>query len=183
MKYYIGIDNGVTGSICVVNDIGEVKLYEPTPVHKCLNYTKKKEFLQRLDGVALAEMLKPYADACIVAIERPMVNPMRWKATVSALRCDEATLIVLELLNIPYRYIDSKEWQSVMLPKRKAPPRTADKKATAQEKVQLKKEKARFKKETKELSLAVGRKLFPLLRLKDDADAALIAEWARKERL
>ena len=183
MKYYIGIDNGVTGGICVVNDIGEVKLYEKTPVKKCLNYTKKKEFLNRLDGVALAEMLKPFADACIVAIERPMLNPSRWKASVSALRCDEATLIVLEMLNIPYRYIDSKEWQSEMLPKRKAPPRTADKKATSVEKAQLRIQKAKFKKETKELSLAVGNKLFPLLTFKDDADPVLIAEWARRTKL
>jgi hypothetical protein len=49
-------------------------------------------------------------------IERSMINPMRWVASVSAIRCLEATEIILEELQIPYQFIDSKEWQKVLLP-------------------------------------------------------------------
>jgi hypothetical protein len=41
---------------------------------------------------------------------------MRWNASVSALRCLEATQILLEALQIPYQFIDSKEWQKALLP-------------------------------------------------------------------
>lgn len=183
MKYYIAIDNGVTGSICILNDIGELMMYEPTPVHRCLNYTKKKEFLNRVDGAELHRMLKPYADSCSLIIERPMVSPQRWKASVSAIRCDEATLIVLELLNISHQYVDSKEWQTSMLPKRPAPPGNAKKGASDDEKKSLKKKRAAYQAETKTLSLAVGKRLFPRVDFKKDADAALMAEYARKEKL
>jgi len=40
-----------------------------------------------------------------------MVDPHRFVATASALRALEATLIVIEMLNLEYTYIDSKEWQ------------------------------------------------------------------------
>ena len=183
MKYYISIDNGISGSICILNDIGELMMYEPTPIHRCLNYTKKKEFLNRVDGAELHRMLKPYADSCSLIIERPMVNPQRWKASVSAIRCDEATLIVLELLNISYQYVDSKEWQSTMLPKRSAPPGKAKKGASDEEKKLLKKKRTAYQAETKVLSLAVGKRLFPKVDFKKDADAALMAEFARIKRL
>ena len=51
-----------------------------------------------------------------VMIERPMVNPTRFAATISAIRCLEATELLLEELRIPYQFIDSKEWQKALLP-------------------------------------------------------------------
>ena len=36
----------------------------------------------------------------LVVLERPMVNPSRFKASKSALRAYEATLIILELISI-----------------------------------------------------------------------------------
>ena len=54
--------------------------------------------------------------AVMASIERPMVNPKRFEATVSALRALEATLIVLESLNIGKEYCDSKGWQKALLP-------------------------------------------------------------------
>ncbi len=183
MKYYIGIDNGVSGSICVLDEDGKVELYEPTPVIKCLNYTKVKEYINRVDGIMLYNMLEPYEDKEVtVCIERPMVNPQRWKASVSAIRCDEATLINLEALDLPYRYVDSKEWQKEMLPTRPEPKR-AFKGATDAEKKLLKKQRTAYQAETKTLSLAVGKRLFPKLDFEKDADAALIAEWARRNNL
>jgi hypothetical protein len=40
-----------------------------------------------------------------------MVNPRAFVASMSALRALEATIICLEMRDIPYVYIDSKEWQ------------------------------------------------------------------------
>lgn len=114
--YIIAADNGVSGSIAVLDKNGLAKWW-PTPVKKDLNYTKKKAWLNRIDTVKLAEILNPYRDDVkICALERPMINPMRWNASVSAIRALEATLIVIEGLRIPFRYIDSREWQKTMLP-------------------------------------------------------------------
>lgn len=175
---YIGIDNGVSGSVAVVDSNGQLLRYGQTPVVKRLNYTKAKEFLHRVDGVALSAILAPYAQNGSVVIERPMINPMRWTATVSAIRCDEATLIVLESLGMRYHYVDSKEWQKIMLPNRPELKKPV-KGATVEEKKTYKKANEARKKETKTLSLEVGKRLFPQVKFSKDADAALMAEWAR----
>ena len=116
-RVFIGIDNGVSGAVTILSESGEVINHCKTPVKNCLNYTKKKAFHNRVDFVQLRNQLTlgtNYAPFCM--IERPMVNPMRWVASVSAIRCLEATEIVLEELLIPYQFIDSKEWQKVLLP-------------------------------------------------------------------
>ena len=182
MKYYIGIDNGVTGSVCVVDEAGQCLEYWPTPVEKTLNYTKAKEYITRVKGEVLGKKLRPYAAAGTVVIERPLVNPGRWKATVSALRCDEATRIVLEILGLKFIYVDSREWQTAMLPTRKAPPKIT-KTMTATEKATIKAKAADYKGETKTLSLLKARQLFPQIPFKKDGDAALMAEWARRNNL
>ena len=77
---------------------------------------------------------------------------------MSAIRALEATLIALEILEMPYEYIDSKEWQKGLLPEG------------------LKGEAL------KPASLDVGRRLFPKIDFKGfaDADSLLIAEYQRK---
>ncbi len=182
MNYYIGIDNGVTGSVCVLDESGKCLEYWPTPVEKTLNYTKVKEYITRVQGNILGKKLRPYAETGTVVIERPLVNPGRWKATVSALRCDEATRIVLEILGLRFIYVDSREWQSVMLPKRKSLP-AVSRSMTAAEKTAHKTKATAFKKETKELSLMVAQRLFPQIAFSKDGDAALMAEWARRQRM
>jgi len=182
MKYYIGIDNGVTGSICILDEDGNCLKYFPTPVKKTLNYTKAKEYINRVVVRELAEKLQPYTKTATVVLERPLVNPGRWKATISAIRCDEATRGVIEALNAKLIYVDSKEWQTALLPKRK-PISRATKGASNEEKAILKKQRAAYQTETKTLSLSVGQRLFPNVIFKKDADAALIAEWARRNNL
>lgn len=182
MKYYIGIDNGVTGSICILDENGTCLDYFPTPVQKTLNYTKAKEYINRVVVRTLASKLEPYAKHATVLLERPLVNPGRWKATVSALRCDEATRGVLEALGAKLIYVDSKEWQQPMLPNRKAVPRLPN--GASNIKKTIRKHKvAAFGKETKELSLMAAERLFPAVTFKKDGDAALIAEWARRNNL
>ena len=156
---YIGIDNGVTGSIGIVND--EYKEFHHMPIKRELSYTKEKQFINRIDCDALQEILhKFHLLVGMVAIERPMVNPTRFKATQSALRALEAVLIVVEMLEMPYRYIDSKEWQKVLLPQG------------------LKGD------ELKKASLDIGKRLFPqfAVRYKKDADGILIAEYIRRNK-
>lgn len=169
---FIGIDNGVSGSIGIVNDKSSV--YLPMPIKKSLSYTKQKAFFNRVDTIELLDILMPLREnACFCILERPMVNPGRFQATVSALRALEATLIVIEEAKIPYRYIDSKEWQRAMFPqglwtvkkdKRGRPHMKAD------------------PIELKLASLEIGKRLFPQINFTgcDDADGLLIAEYARR---
>ncbi len=158
-KIYIGIDNGVSGSVAVVGIKQPFQI--PTPVINQLNYTKKKQNLNRLDGVKLTEILKPFQSLDVfIALERPLTSK-NFKAVVSAMRCLEATLIVIELLRLPYQYFDSREWQSVMLP-------------SGLEKDALKK-----------ASLQVGKRLFPKVDFTGmkDADGILLAEYCRRKGL
>jgi len=161
MKTSIGCDNGPTGNIGVIAP--SETLYFPMPVKKELNYTKQKQFLHRVDVKELYGRLKALketnSEGCFCLVERPMINPQRWKPSMSAIRCLEATIIVLELLKIPFEYIDSKAWQRELLPKG------------------LRKE------ELKKASLDVGKRLFPQIDWKKfkDADGLVIAEWGRRK--
>ena len=154
----IGIDNGVSGWIAILAD-GQVRCFLPMPVKKELNYTKTKQFLKRVDIVKFLNILfeNVPADSDVIAVwERPMVNPMRFKASVSAIRCLEATLVCLESCRVPFQYIDSKEWQRTMLPSG------------------LRKE------ELKQASDSVAKRLFPELaeQIKNgNGDALLIAKY------
>ena len=158
MKTYIGIDNGVSGTIAIVGESGQT-FFSKTPVVKVQDYTKAKKMISRLDAMSLYDRLKdldPLNSFCL--IERPMLNPTRWTASISAARCHEAMLIIIELLQIPYAFVDSKEWQRKMLPKG-------------------------FQDgETKILSLQIGNRLFPQFTgfKHPDRDALLIAEYARR---
>lgn len=153
MGIFIGIDNGISGSIGIIGD--NMIIYLHTPIKKELNYTKSKQWLHRIDGVELKKILTSYSDVINIAIERPMVNPGRFKATISAIRALEATLIVIEDLQLPYQYVDSKEWQKKLLPKK------------------LEKD------ELKDASLQIGKRMFPKIDFKSfiDADGLLIAKY------
>ncbi len=158
---YIGIDNGVTGSIGIITE-NKNALFWKTPCFMEQSYTKAKGNISRIDHGKLYKLLSGYTNPKVY-LERPMVNPMRFKSSVSAIRALESTLIVVETLEMPHEYIDSKQWQKELLPKgvKGAP-------------------------ELKKASLDIGCRLFPKLK-KDiikhgDADGLLIAEWARRNR-
>ena len=67
-------------------------------------------------------------------------------------------MIALEESQFPYEYIDSKEWQKILLPKG-----------------------LKGSDELKKASLDVGKRMFPELNLKKDADGLLIAEFLRRK--
>lgn len=159
MRAYIGIDNGSTGTIGII--IGEESFIFDTPTKTEQNYTKKKANISRVDFVGLCNLLAPYKDNCYVLLERPMVNPTRFKASTSALRALEAILIVIEQLKLPFAYIDSREWQKVLLPKG-----------------------TKGSDELKKASACIGCRLFAKhsekINKHKDADGILIAEYCRR---
>jgi len=163
---YIGIDNGVTGSIALVTKHISDNRLVPTPTHKEQSYTKKKQQITRVSFPVLLALFRDLDDpeGPMVLIERPFNNPTGVKATVSAMRCLEATLIAVETMGWRYQYIDSKEWQKALLP--------SGIKGTP---------------ELKAASRDIGKRLFPNLEdaidKQKDADALLIAEWARRNGL
>ena len=166
MKTIIGIDNGVSGGIAFLIP-SAVPSVHPTPVKEVFWYQKQARKLNRLDHVLFAGLLLRYVPSAFpvhVVIERPMVMPARFEATVSALRCYEATLVILEqvLPQTSIETVDSRAWQKEMLPAGLKGP-------------QLKK-----------ASLQRGIELFPMCRdwivRQGDADPLLIAEWARRNR-
>ncbi len=158
-KCWIGIDNGVSGSVGIIN--GKEVRYIHTSIKRELNYTKVKKWLNRIDGILLFDILQYYKESSnlMVYIERPLVNPKMFNSTLSAIRALESTLIVLERLQYPYQYVDSKEWQKELLPSGLKGP------------------------ELKEASLQVAKRLFPKIDFKgfDDGDGLLIAEFCRRK--
>ena len=160
MRVFIGIDNGVTGSIGVIQEDGTYNLFK-MPTKSQLNYTKSRQNVTRVDGFKLSNILTAYVNHNVsIAIERPFVNPGMFKATLSAVRCLEATITILESFDFPYEYLDSRKWQSLLLPK-------------GCEGAEL-----------KSASLDIAKRLFPKidfdgLRIKD-GDGILIAEYLRR---
>ena len=157
-KIVIGIDNGATGSIGVI--AGSRVYFTPTPIKRVQDYTKRRKDISRLDAEEFMMFLKQcgvYNGNSICYIERPLVNPMRFYATESALRILEAELIVLENLEIPYIFLDSKEWQRKILPQ-----------GTKGE-------------DLKRMSKEIGMRLYPqfreIIEKQKDADGLLIARY------
>lgn len=117
------IDNGVTGTIGAVLDDGTPVCFREMPTIKQQDYTKAKKNVTRIDVRELYNRLdklrteaSSFGENLSVFLERPMVNPTRFSATISAVRALEATITVLEALDIGYQFVDSKEWQKGLLP-------------------------------------------------------------------
>lgn len=159
MKTFIGIDNGVSGTIGIITD--SFTFFYKTPVKKEQDYTKAKKIVSRIDVIELKVILSllqnPFA-----LVERPMLNPGKWTASMSAIRAWESTISFLEANEIGYLPIDSKEWQKELLP--------TGVKGTP---------------ELKKASHDIGIRMFPrhkdLIEEHGDADGILIAEYARRK--
>lgn len=156
----VGIDNGVTGSITVLYADGTFT-YAKMPVIRQRNYTKTKTWLHRVNFPRLLHFMSNLAstnEVVIAVMERPMVNPHRFVASVSALRCLEATQIALEAAGIPYSFIDSKAWQKEFLP-----------------------EGTKGTDALKKASDELAKKKYPIYQFKDgEGDSTHIAEYAKK---
>lgn len=115
-KVFGGIDNGVTGTIAVITPTK--KLFLKMPVYKSRSYTKEVKYITRIDYTKLCALLEEISKEgkCLFYLERPMINPKRWVASLSAIRALEATLLALEQYDIEYEFIDSRKWQHYMFP-------------------------------------------------------------------
>jgi len=159
----IGIDNGVSGSIGIILTEHNEYFFFKTPVFKTQDYTKKKKVISRLDRKAFKGIVGGYAFRDVKTfVERPFINGKMFNASLSAVRCFEAQINILEDLNISYEILDSKECQKPLLP-----------------------QGVQGKDELKKASLDVGNRLFPLQKeiKHPDRDALLIAEYARRQNL
>lgn len=167
-RIFWGVDNGTTGTLACVGECGTH--FIETPILKEQSYTKAKKIISRIDHVKLKQWIvgimgdKFSPQDVIAVLERPMINPQRFQASISAARSLEAMLCVIEDLGIPHMYVDSRDWQRKMLPSgiQGAP-------------------------ELKKASMDIGLRLFPgqadVIKKHKDADALLIAEHARREQL
>jgi len=177
MKCYIGIDNGVTGSIGILYN-GLIS-FSPAPCVIEQDYTKESKQVKHIDALALYQVLLPLArsrDGVFVLLERPFKNPgvtvtkgkqpfpMFFAASISATDAYATTRTVLMLLGVPFATTDSKVWQKELLP------------------VGVK-----GSNELKKASMDVGMRLFPLvadvIKKHKDADGLLLAEFARRKNL
>lgn len=120
-KLFIGIDNGVTGTIGILGNT--YSDFIETPIIKQQNYVKKKDIISRLNVEGFKKIIlssiennKVKNEEVFIMFERPLVNPTRFKSTISAVRLLEAQLTIIESLNLSYQYCDSKEWQKFYLP-------------------------------------------------------------------
>lgn len=166
-KNYIGIDNGTTGTVSIVDLRGRV-FHFPVPTKRELSYTKTKQTITRVDTVSLEKkitQLTSRKSQTFCLVENPMINPTRFKQSISAARALEAVLIVLEKLKIPYQYIPAKEWQKIFIPKNILTLKTKDKSAVLKRAV-----------------IDIARRLFPAITTKD-ADSLLIVEYAKRNNL
>ena len=159
---WVGIDNGVSGTIGFVGD-NIAPLIVHTPVKKEQDYTKAKKVISRLDYSKFMQLFDKYNKNDIIVIqERPLINPTRFTSTVSAARCHEAELIMLEIMGLKHMFIDSKEWQKALLPKG-----------------------IKGSDEQKKASFDIGNRLFPQFEdfKHKDRDGLLIAEYGRRKNL
>ena len=160
-------DNGSSGSVAILSSFAP-PFWAATPTKRCRNYQKTEHYLNRVDAEAVFDILhdRVYVPVqagatAIILLERPYCNPAGFNASLLAARAWEATLVVLDLLQLPYRVVDSKEWQQVMLPKGVV-----------------------GRDELKKASYKVGKKLFPAVKFKKaGSDSILMAEWAKREGL
>lgn len=175
----IGMDNGATGTICswIVNT-NQID-FLLTPSKRQLNYQKQINYIDRIDHQVISQWIKKQIKIAqqlykreiriIIIIERPMVNPQRFDASLNAVRAFEALLVILQQLNIKYITIDSKEWQHYFFGKDTSF-------------LNLKLES--LKQGINELNYYKPKKyiqMIDIIRMHQDADALLITKYAIKK--
>lgn len=166
-KYFLGFDNGVTGTIAILG-LDEI-IFEKMPVRVVTDFNiGKKKNISRIDIDKLCGILndniplfhEQYSKNCFAVIERPLKNPARFDASISAARSFEVLLIVMDKFEIGYEVVDSKKWQKQFIPNN-----------------------IKGSTELKKASMEIGIRMFPSVKDKikkhKDADGLLIAEYCR----
>lgn len=114
---YFGIDNGVSGSIGTFVD-GNCYAFHSMFVKNCWDYQEKGKKLNRIHFKELTAYLSGIKgdEPARALLEGPMLNPKLWAATYSATRAFEATLNVLEQLDIGIEFISVFKWRKFIMP-------------------------------------------------------------------
>lgn len=127
-----GLDNGATGTISSIVKFPDNSFkifFQKTPSFITLDYQQSIQHIARIDWKKLKNWFENILNEIkndynkkynvdinlkpLIILERPMINADRFKQSKNAARAFEATLIVLELINLENNYIiiDSKKWQ------------------------------------------------------------------------
>lgn len=178
IQLVIGLDNGATGTICAI--IPQMKYLDfiQTPSIISLDYPKDIQYINRVDTEKITKWIKKNIKKAknfykteiktIIIMQRPMVNPQRFKQSGHALRAFQATIIALQNLKLDYVIIDSKKWQHYFFGKNTM---LIDLKAQSMKKGLQILNNYKIKKANKEVMSDVIRK-------HGDADGMLICQFA-----
>ena len=158
------IDNGTTGTIGWVCGPPAVADMIEVPVKKRASFHKDPRSTTVVDVDELEKALRDMMERAqvkpcdmIAYRERPMINPKRWQASMSASRAEEAETILLERMGIKYQYVDSKAWQRHILP-------SSGKKGTTSD---------ILKAESKDIGIKMFKHLSAIIEKHGDADGIL----------
>lgn len=100
---YVGIDNGVSGAVAIINQDTQVRVY--------LTPTRKIGADTRIDAKTLVAILRCYDDLRIVYEQGQKQPTFGVKGNFANGRSDGVLETVCELLGAPYRPVNPKDWQ------------------------------------------------------------------------
>ena len=184
MATIISMDNGTTGSFCILDNKGKLLTFEHIPTLKEKSWrkeeppkkktnkrkTKKKSPVNHYTVIDIDKLQRTLAvysathSDLVAYIERPAVSFMSkfgMHTALSAFGAYICVAYVMRKLQIPYYWVDSKEWQEYTIPE-----------AMAKYKEQ-KKNKVKTTLRNKDLKVAsnkLAKQLFPEVILKEDGD-------------
>ncbi len=165
-KLYVGIDNGISGAMCVINNAGQVLHLSNLPTKKLGkdNSIEAYKLFSQLED--LIQKLDPWIHVMVESASKFSPGKMALCSTWRSFGTIEA---VLSILNIPWEPINARTWQADLF-----------------------KSHVRIGEEnTKGISLQICKRLFPSVNLIREnrsnpdlglADALLIAEYCRRHR-
>lgn len=178
IQLVIGLDNGATGTICAIIPQFKYLDFIQTPSIISLDYPKDIQYINRVDTEEITKWIKKNIKKAkkfykteiksIIIMQRPMVNPQRFKQSGHALRAFEATIIALQKLKLDYVIIDSKKWQHYFFGKNTM---LLDLKAQSMKKGLQNLNNYQIKKKNKE-------QMSDIIKKHGDADGMLICQFA-----
>ena len=178
IQLVIGLDNGATGTICAIIPQFKYLDFIQTPSIISLDYPKDIQYINRVDTEKITKWIKKNIKKAkkfykteiksIIIMQRPMVNPQRFKQSGHALRAFEATIIALQKLKLDYVIIDSKKWQHYFFGKNTM---LLDLKAQSMKKGLQNLNNYQIKKKNKE-------QMSDIIKKHGDADGMLICQFA-----
>lgn len=180
MPCILSMDNGTTGSFCIIDSKGKLLAFEHIPTLKEHSWRKedkpkksKKKKKSPVTQYTVIDIDKlqltirrylAFNPDMVAYIERPAVSFMSkfgMHTALSAFAAFVSVAYVMRKLEIPYHWVDSKEWQDYTIPEAMAKNR------------EQKKQKVKTTLRNKDLKIAsdnLARELFPNIVLKESGD-------------